>query len=334
MCSSDLLKHVPVDAETKSIGQQIPSWIEGARRTHAGAEPAIKPGDQCTDPFECPFLAHCTAGQPVTEFPLDGLPRLSARKREELEARGIRDVREIPGDFALSESQARVRRIAIVGKPERLPAARKALAALPYPRYSLDFETVSMAVPIWAGMHPYQNIPVQWSCHVETGPGRIDHRAHLADGAGDPRQAFALSLLDALGDDGPVLVYHQSFELGRIEELARDLPDLAPGLRAIADRVVDLLPLTRENYYHPAMQGSWSIKWVLPTIADDLDYQAMAVADGEAAAQAWLEILHPDTPDERRRHLRQSLADYCALDTLAMVRLAQFLSQDGTPQQI
>lgn len=322
-----LLKHVPVDAETESIVPDVPSWIDGARHSLSGAEPSIEPGDQCADPFECPFQAYCNASLHVTDFPLDGLPRLSAGKREQLEALGITDVRQIPDDFPLTDGQARVRRIVLAGEPELLPEAAQVLSALPYPRYYLDFETVNMAVPIWAGTHPYQQVPVQWSCHVETEPGRIEHSAHLADGNGDPREAFASSMIEVLGSQDPVLVYNQSFELGRIRELARDLPHLASSLLAIADRVVDLYPITCGAYYHPDMHGSWSIKSVLPTIAPDLSYGAMEVGDGAAAADAWLEILHPDTPDEHRQLLRTSLADYCALDTLAMVRLAWFLGR-------
>ena len=322
-----LLKHVPVDAEAESLCENVPGWVEGARLTLAGDEPNIETGDHCGGDRPCPFLDHCNAGKPVTEFPLDGLPRLQAGKRERLEAQGIFDVRQIPEDFPLTDAQIRIRRVVIDGKPELLPEAAQILSALPYPRYYFDFETVRMAVPIWAGTHPYQMIPVQWSCHVEPEPGRIEHHAFLADGQGDPRPALASSMIDTLGSDGPIFVFYQSFELGRIAELARDLPHLAPALNAIADRVVDLLPITRDSYYHPDMHGSWSIKSVLPTIAPDLDYETMDVTDGGAAEHAWLEILHPETPEERRQFLRKSLADYCALDTLAMVRLAIFLHE-------
>ena len=58
-------------------------------------------------------------------------------------------------------------------------------------------------------------------------------------------------------------------------------PAFAVELHAIADRLVDLLPIARANYYHPAQKGSWSIKAVLPTIAPDLDYAALGeVSDG------------------------------------------------------
>ena len=321
-----LFKHVPVDTETALIAKDVTSWVKGARQTLSGTEPAIEPGDQCNVPFECPFLGYCNSDETVTDFPLSGLPRLSASKREQLEAEGILDVRTIPDGFPLTTAQERVRRVVIEGKAELLPDAAAVLSALPYPRYYLDFETVSMPVPIWAGTHPYQKLPVQWSCHVEKEDGQVYHHAFLADGLGDPREAFARRMIEVLDSDGPIFVYYQGFELGRIRELAENFPGIAEPLKEIANRVVDLLPLTRESYYHPAMQGSWSIKAVLPTIASDLDYTAMEVGDGGAAEEAWLAILHPDTSDERRQFLRKSLAEYCALDTLAMMRLADHLA--------
>jgi hypothetical protein len=320
-----LLRQESVEAETETLYREVPEWISAARDVLAGSEPDIAPGDQCSDPFDCPFIDHCNSGKTATEFPLYCLPRLSGDKIERLEAQGIIDVREIPEDFPLTENQARVRRITIDGKPELLPDGARELSSLAWPRYYLDFETVSMPVPIWAGTHPYQILPVQWSCHVEHRDGTLEHCAFLAESLDDPRPAFARTMIDAAGRDGPVFVYNQSFELGRIRELARDFPDMADALNTIAARVVDLMPLTQDSYYHPAMMGSWSIKAVLPTIASDLDYSTMAVGDGGEAEETWLEILHPATLEERRKVLRQGLADYCALDTLAMFRLTEYL---------
>ncbi len=77
------------------------------------------------------------------------------------------------------------------------------------------------------------------------------------------------------------------------------------------------------------MQGSFSIKAVLPTVAPDLAYGNLEfVQDGGMAQQAWLEAVSNGTSEQRRVELRQGLLDYCERDTLAMVRLADFL-QDG-----
>ena len=42
------------------------------------------------------------------------------------------------------------------------------------------------------------------------------------------------------------------------------VPGHAPILRALAERLVDLLPITHAAYYHRDMRGSWSIKSVMP----------------------------------------------------------------------
>lgn len=326
-----LFKRVAIDEHIASLCMEVPGWAAGARATLSGSEPETTPGTQCATPFACPFVAHCNAGKPQTEYPISILPRITTQKIEHFEAQGILDVRDIADATSLTDAQARVWCITQAGAPVLLPAVKDALVVLPWPRYYLDFETVSMAVPIWAGTRPYQNLPVQWSCHVEFADGRLLHHAFLAEGMGDPRRAFAESMIEALGDDGPIFVYNQAFELGRIDELARDFPDLAGQLNAVANRVVDLLPLTREHYYHPAMKGSWSIKAVLPTIADDLDYATMEVGDGGTASETWLAILHPETPEEQRIRMRKALADYCELDTVAMVRLAHFLGDEARP---
>ena len=145
-----------------------------------------------------------------------------------------------------------------------------------------------------------------------------------------PRQSTqGISLIELLGKVGAIVVYNQAFEKSRLRELAADFPDLVPVLDAITDCIFDLLPLARENYYHPDMYGSWSIKAVLPTIAPELAYDDLEVAHGMMAMDSFTEIMHHDTTDERREHLRVELLKYCERDTWAMVRIAQFFQQGG-----
>jgi predicted RecB family nuclease len=125
---------------------------------------------------------------------------------------------------------------------------------------------------------------------------------------------------------------YTDFERCRISELAERFPDLAPALRAIIERLVDLHPLVRDHYYHPQMKGSWSLKVVLPTVAPELDYGALdEVQDGLMAQTAYLEAIDPQTASDRREALRRKMLDYCAYDTLALVRVAHFLAGDDAP---
>ena len=91
---------------------------------------------------------------------------------------------------------------------------------------------------------------------------------------------------------------------------------------------MDLHPPTKQHYEHPALNGSWSLKAVLPTIAPELGYAGLGeVRDGLAAQRAYLEARAPATPAGRREALRRALSDYCRQDTLALVRLVEFFGR-------
>jgi hypothetical protein len=211
-------------------------------------------------------------------------------------------------------------------------AARKALSALPYPRFFFDFETIDFSVPIWAGTRPYEKLPFQWSCHVERSPGQFEHTEFLDLSGENPLRACAEGLLRALETQGPVLAYNDSFERGVIKELAEHFPDLHDALMDVQARFFDLMKTVRDCYYHPAMMGSWSIKKVLPTVAPDLDYAKLEeVQDGTGAQEAYVNAIDPNTPPERKEELRERLLTYCGLDTWAMVVLAWFLEGQGRP---
>ena len=104
--------------------------------------------------------------------------------------------------------------------------------------------------------------------------------------------------------------------------LAKRFPRLSRPLLAINARLVDLLPIAGEHYYHPDQQGSWSIKNVLPTLAPDLRYDELdGVQDGGMAMTAYREAVHPDTAGARKAQIERELLDYCRRDTEAMVRV-------------
>ena len=328
-----LLKSVRLDEEIGPLLEEVPGWVEQAKNDLSGDEPAITAGTHCDDPFECPFKAYCTRNMALPdapEYPLDVLYRMSEKAKDELRSKGFHDARKVPLHY-LNETQRWIQRASKSGKPSLdVKAARQEMAALPYPRYYLDFETITLAVPRWAETRPYSTqVPFQWSCHVEEAPGQLRHEMFLDVTGNDPRRAFAETLIQVLENRGPVIVYNQSFEKSRIAELASFFPDLAPALHRINERVVDLLPIARRNYYHPDMMGSWSIKAVLPTVASDLGYANLIVGDGGDAQAAYREIIHPETPHERAQELAEGLREYCKLDTLAMVRLAWFF--EGGP---
>ena len=297
-----LLREIPVADQARPLMSHIPGWVRGFNELLGGPLPVRRTGTQCRRPFECPFVAFCE-GQ-------EGKSRCDpGEERDEDGACAL------PPDPALGTLD---------------PAATAFLATLPYPRYYLDFETVQFAVPVWPGTSPFQQVVFQWSCHVEERPGEVGHREFLDTSGEAPMRQGAEALLEALGDQGPIFVYHD-FEKWRIMEMAAMLPDLAPALNAVAGRLIDLLRLTRDHYEHPALNGSYSLKTVLPTVDAELDHALLTeVQDGLSAQAAYHEAVDPATPADRRDVLRTSLLEYCGLDTLALVRVAhRFATADG-----
>ncbi|MDM8000144.1 MAG: DUF2779 domain-containing protein [Dehalococcoidia bacterium] len=320
-----LFKVEDVSKRVQEYQAEIPPALRQMRLALREADaPDIEPGRQCSVPYDCPFFDFCHQDAP--EYPVSELPRATERLLMRLKAAGIRDIREIaPGFSGLNPLQKRVRDCVVEGRAYIDPAVRAELQGLVYPVHFLDFETFSPAIPRYAGTRPYQAVPFQWSDHILGADGKLTHEEFLHDGKGDPREPLARSLLETLGAGGSIMVY-SGFEEARIRELARDLPRFSKDLLALLEgRLVDLLPILQRHCYHPDFHGSFSLKAVLPALVPDLDYDDLAITDGQAASLAYEEIIYEGTTDDRREQLREELLRYCGRDTEAMVRLVETL---------
>lgn len=318
-----LLTEVDMREPVAALLPAIPAWIRKATRAGGPNEPDIRIGSQCNKPYDCPFMAHCWPSD--TEYPVQQLPRATKATLAAYIDDGYKDVRDVPTE-RLTEKQRRVQRVAIAGRAELLPGAGEYLDSLEWPRYHLDFETIAPAIPIWAGTRPYEVLPVQWSCHFQKSPGKIEHSEFL-DLTGDPpMRRLAESLIRTLGNSGPVFMYTR-YEERVIKSLIERFEDLAVGLAAITNRLIDLAPLVEQHFYAPSMAGSWSIKALLPAISTSMDYKHLVgIQEGTAASEGYLEIISPGITELRRAELKEQLLRYCRFDTEAMVRLADFLT--------
>lgn len=318
-----LFREADLTREILSMSDDVESWIAGARSTAALAEePEIAMGPHCSDPFDCPFAAHCSRHEPIVQYPLGSLPNLTASRRASIESLGIKDLREVP-ERLLTGLQNHVRRVTISGETwfDREGAAA-ALAGHGFPAWFLDFETVMLPVPIWKGTRPYQQIPFQFSLHRVEEDGSLRHESFLDLSGDDPSRPLAEALAAKLGPDGPVFVYNAAFERLVLRWLGQRFPDLAGPLLSAAARLVDLHPVARAHFYAPSQHGSWSLKAVLPAVCSELSYGELdGVADGQMAVDAYREAIAAETTSERRAEIRRQLLAYCHLDTLATVRL-------------
>lgn len=185
------------------------------------------------------------------------------------------------------------------GRPEfylDAPLMRREMDSWVFPLHFIDFETARVAVPFFAGQRPYANIAFQFSHHVVEADGRVEHRSQfLSTTPGrKPNYDFVRALQAALGSKGTVFMWspHENTTLNAIlEELGQDAappPDaaaLGAFIRSLTTRkaakgntdaggraLVDLCRLAEKAFFHPATEGSNSIKKVLPAVMQSSDY--------------------------------------------------------------
>ena len=284
-------------------------------------EPNVAVGQHCRHPRVCPWLERCAppAGLwSVTQLPAAG------RLLHVLAELAVDDVRGIPTSVRMNPSQQHAVWSLLNNREYIGQALLPALRSVCFPIRFVDFEAAQPAVPRWPDTTPLEQIPTQWSMHVQHEGGQVEHFEFLHREDSDPRRPFVESLVAAVGGEGSIVVYGGS-EAATLRRLRDRLPEFGFDLDAVVTRMVDLLPIVRDHYYHPALRGSFSMKALLPAVCPELNYDDLRLKGGEMAARAWLRMVAPATPHAERKELGAALLNYCARDTLAMLRVRERL---------
>jgi hypothetical protein len=321
-----LFSMVSVREQVIQLLPGIPNQVNNLKKVLQLSEaPAVEIGRHCSTPYSCDFMGHCW--KKVPDYSVFNIARLSADKKFELLENNILHLKDIPETFPLNDKQwmqvqsEKNNETFIDSK-----AIRTFVSNLKYPIYHLDFETFATAVPIFDGSRPYQQLVFQYSLHIEYEDGSFEHKEFLAEINGeDPRIKFTKQLINDCGKEGSVLVYNVGFERGKLNDLIDFLPEYILPLSNIIDRLEDLMtPFQKRLYYSPEMQGSYSIKKVLPALVPELSYQNLAIQEGGTASNTFASMLQGNFEGDVAK-TRKDLLDYCKLDTLAMVKILEKL---------
>ena len=295
-------------------------------------QPEMSIGGQCFAPYACGFFNYCGRELPRPNiFDVGGIqlrtklanfekgiisfPQIEAAKKA-VNANGLMQVKHELHSLPPVIDRGKIAQF---------------LNGLSYPLYFLDFESFQPAIPLYDNSSAYEQIVFQYSLHYIAAPGaELRHREYLAQPGEDPRRGVAEQLCSDIPLDVCTLAYNMSFEKGRIRALAALYPDLSDHLMNIHDHIVDLMvPFQKRHYYCRAMQGSYSIKYVLPALFPDdpeLDYHNLEGVHNGAEASAAFERMEGMNPEEREAY-RNQLLKYCGLDTYAMVKVWQKLTE-------
>ncbi|MDB4107964.1 DUF2779 domain-containing protein, partial [Bacteroidia bacterium] len=291
--------------------------------------PDIEIGIHCNSPYDCDFRSHCW--KRVPDYSVFDLTRGTDRGWE-LYQKGIMKISDIPMEYPLSDSQRIQHKAEVTGEPYIYKEGiDRFLGDLEYPIYHFDFETMMSAVPLFDNSRTYQQIPFQYSVHIQSAVGEeTGHLEYLTPtesgiSGSDPRGELINNMLEDLGTSGTILAYHSSFEEGRIKELVRDFPQYAVPLLALNERILDLeLPFRKKYYYTRAMQGRSSIKKVLPALVPELSYSDLTIQEGVTASTIFASM-HKGEYEGNYAATHQHLLEYCRLDTWAMLKLLEVL---------
>ncbi len=290
-----------------------------------GDMPDIDIGAHCSDPFSCDFWSYCW--QDVPNLSVFDLYRMRGSKKFELYHKGIISYDDIiTNNIALNDVQKLqidAYKSGEVTIDKRI--IKEFLEKIEYPINFFDFETFHNAIPRFDNQRPYQQIPFQYSLHILHQDGTLEHKEFLGDESSDPRPALIKQMLDDITSTGNIVAYNQSFEIGRIKDLAAFAPKYEKELLALNERFVDLImPFRGRGYYHPNFNGSFSIKSVLPAMFpndNELDYKKLGSVQNGGDAMDTFANLHLLKDKSKRDEIRKDLLAYCRLDTLAMVRI-------------
>ena len=280
---------------------------------------------KCFNPYDCDFWQYCTQDLPKPNvFDVAGMWKSKKFEKynegkvsfedllyEDLNPKYIEQV-----DFEVNDKEPKINKAAIA----------RTLNSLEYPLYFIDYETYNQPIPEVEGTKPYQQLPFQYSLHVIEEEGApIEHKEFLAEvDDEDFIRTFAESMISNLPEDGSVIVYNKSFESSVNRKIGELYPEYADEMTRINGNIVDfMVPFKDRNYYSKEMQGSYSIKYVLPALYpddEDLDYDNLrGVHNGGEAFNAFLSL--KGKSKEEQEETREDLLEYCKLDTLAMVKL-------------
>ncbi len=304
---------------------RIPGQISEMTEMSGKKMPDMDIGHHCDLPYECDFKPFCWKHIPeVSVFNLTGM---KSKKKFELYEKNIikyEDILSIPSLTGMQNKQisAEIEGSEYLDKP----GVSEFLNLLADPAGYMDFETFQDAVPSFNNQKPYQQIPFQYSLHVNKN-GKTDHFEFLAEKDGDPRKMFIEQLINETTDCKTLVVYNKGFEIRILKELRTNFPEYSEKIQDMINKIVDLMAVFQKGYcYNKKMKGKYSIKYVLPALLPELSYNNLDISNGGMAMDAF-KRMRQETDAEEIEKTRKSLLDYCKLDTLAMVKIVDRLKE-------
>ena len=320
------------------ITEEVDNLIEG---TKVRIDKAIRVAEAPEMPDPAPELARLKSyddwlgirkklSPPIPENSIYLLPYMDAERSSKLTNEGITTADEIKDFTVLKKSTQKY--LSAKAEGQRVVEKEKLnafLSEISYPVYYFDYEASQSLIPPWDGTRPYQQAPFQYSLHILREPSsEVEHYEYLHKDASNPMPSVIEHLKTHVGAGGSILVWYESYEKSRNNEMAEIYPEAADFLNNFNDRIIDLMkPFSQRMVSDETFLGSSSIKKVLPALVPELTYKNLGIQEGEAAARKWKEVTLGDIAETEQEKVYSDLIEYCKLDTRAMVEIHKKLAE-------
>lgn len=316
-----------------NISEEVLNLKDDIHRLRYEALEVLKISDSkdvraCIRPKLCPCINLCHPNLP--EYSIYDINNFTGNEKKvrQLEDMGAKSVYEVPSSFPLSEKQ---RTQVNVAQNKQifmdLEMIERDIKGVEYPIYFIDYESFNPAIPIYKGYKPYDQIPFQWSLHVQKEKdGNLEHFEFIETQKIDPISNFLESLKPIISKEGSIIVWNKAFEGTQNKRMGEIHPTYNSFCESMNSRLYDLMDIFRDGLYaDPICKGSYSIKQILPALVPELSYHDMEIGDGATAMSSWKEMVFSDIQETEKIKIKNNLLKYCELDTLAMVKIYEFL---------
>lgn len=171
---------------------------------------------------------------------------------------------------------------------------RRELSQWKFPLHFIDFETAASPIPFFKGIRPYEHVVFQFSHHLYHEDGTYEHHGEFLGVESDsfPNFEFLRALKKELDQDQGTILRYSPYENTMLNviyaQIERFKPADAKELKAFIEKItepternedkwipgprnmVDMLPLIQNGFYQKRMEGSNSIKVVLPAMLQSI----------------------------------------------------------------
>jgi len=302
--------------------------LEAKLTLEQGKIPDIKIGSHCFQPYNCDFIGTCWKNTNI-ENSIFNLGKLSKSVLIELYNQNIKTINEIKLEMHnefLNKKEIQIQIEAVTNQKEQIDKLEieKFLARIKEPICSLDIEVWMPAIPFYEGTKSFEQIPFLFSMIWKENQ-HIEKFSYLKPIEVDDRLTFLETILKETESFNTILMYDKSLEESVLDQLGELYPAHKKNIAILKSKIVDVSePIQKANYYHPKMQGNFTLKSIAPIMNEHYNFNNLHIQSGITAMYIYESLLSQSDVFEATQ-IKEQLIEYCELDAIVTLQFYHHL---------